>query len=445
MEITRPAAPQQKTVIIVAPEFPPCNLTAGHRTRLFVRNLPEFGYHPIVLTIRPEYYETGPDPELLHLVAPGVEIIRTRALPTRPIRFVGDLGIRSLPFHLAAIRKLVRARRVDLVYIPMPPNYSSLLGPVINRLWGIPYAVDYIDPWLYSITPQEKRWWKARLSHMLACQLEPVALSRTGGITGVAEGYYAGVLDRHPRLRRYPSAGIPYGGEPFDHEYVRTIGGRPRLLDRPEFRDRIVVTYAGAVLPRAHGTLRALLRACKQWIASGAPVAARVMLLFVGTGSRPNDPRSGQVRPIAKQYGALGFVQEIADRQPYLEVLRLLHHSHAVMILGSSEASYTASKTFQALYSLRPVLGLLHRESSASAILGGMAGVALVNFDDRIPVEHCEAEIQAALRQVAAASADPVPRSLGALNQYSAREMTRRLAKFFDAVLAGQDRRSPAS
>jgi hypothetical protein len=115
------------------------------------------------------------------------------------------------------------------------------------------------------------------------------------------------------------------------------------------------------------------------------------------------------------------------------------------MILGSSEAGYTASKTFQALHSLRPVLALLHAESSASSILRGMPGVALVNFNDLTPVGECEAAIVMALQQVARSSVDPVPRSLQALNQYSAREMARRLATFFDSVLAGQARRSSAS
>ncbi|HMO83879.1 MAG TPA: hypothetical protein PKC18_03055, partial [Lacipirellulaceae bacterium] len=86
-----------RRVLFVAAEFPPCNLTAGHRTRLFVRNLPEFGYAPIVLTVQASAYDTRLAEELASLVAPDVEIIRTRALPTRPVRLVGDLGVRRFP------------------------------------------------------------------------------------------------------------------------------------------------------------------------------------------------------------------------------------------------------------------------------------------------------------------------------------------------------------
>ena len=95
-----------RTVVFVAPQFPPSNLTAGHRTRLFVRHLPEFGYQPIVLSMRGEYYEERLDPDLEHLLAPDLEVIRTRAVATRPIRWIGDHGLRAFPYHMAAIGNL---------------------------------------------------------------------------------------------------------------------------------------------------------------------------------------------------------------------------------------------------------------------------------------------------------------------------------------------------
>jgi len=425
-----------RTVLFVAPQFPPSNLTAGHRTRLFVRHLPEFGYRPIVLSVRPEYHEERLDPHIMELVDPKLEIVRTRALPIRPIRVVGDMGIRSFPFHLAAIGRFVAERPIDLLYIPIPPNYSALLGPLARKLYGLPYAIDYIDPWVYPPTPQQRRSWKAMATHALARLLEPVALTGVGGITGVAQGYYAGVLARHPRLRKLPTAGIPYGGEPLDH--AAATGTPARLLDRPELRGKAVLVYAGALLPRAHDTLRTLLRAFRRWAASGDPRADQIRLLFVGTGARANDPTSGLVGPIAREEGAERFVVEIADRQPYLDVLALLHASQGVLILGSSEASYTASKTFQALHSGRPILAALHAGSTAAGFLRDVPGVELITFTDAEPVTHREAAFESGLRAVAAAGPGPIPRDLSILDQYSAREMSRRLAAFFDAVLARQ-------
>jgi hypothetical protein len=402
---------------------------------LFVRHLPEFHYTPIVLTVRPSAYETKLDTELERLVDPRVEIVRTPALPTRPLRIVGDLGIRSLPFHLMAIHKLVRTRRVDLIYLPIPPNYSCLLGRAARALYGVPYVIDYIDPWVRPLLPQEQQSAKARASNLLARWLEPIATRKAAGITGVAERYFTDVLERHPYLAGLPTAGIPYGGEPLDHLLATQGAGTSALLNRPNLQGCVVLAYAGALLPRAHETLRALLRACREWLDSGDPLAARVRLLFVGTGSRPDDPSSGAVTPIARECGAGEFVIEVAERQSYSNVLQLLHQVQAVMILGSSEPHYTASKTFQALMSGRPILAMLRAESTACEFLANQQGVSLIAFTADKPVESQIAAIRAGLVEVSRSSAEPIARNAASLERLTAREATRKLADFFDHVL----------
>ena len=426
----------QKTVLFVSPDFPPCNLVGVHRVRLFVRHVREFGYEPIVLTLRPEEYETKLDPELEQLVDPTVTVIRTPALPTWPVRVVGDTGLRSLPYHLAAINRIARLRKLDLLFLTVFPAYSTLLGPLIARRFGIPYVIDYQDPWVQPIQRKHWRSPKSLAVHTLARLLEPRAVAGASGIMGVGEGYFAGVLRRNPRLRTLPTAGIPLGGEPLDHELIARRTEPARLLDRPELAGRLVLVYAGAILPRAHGTLRTLLAAGRRWTESGDLLAARIRLLFVGTGSRPTDPTSGVVGPIARECGVDGMVVEVAERQPFMDVLHLLHQCQGVLILGSSEQHYSASKSFQALMSRRPILGLMHAESSAAEILRDQPGVELVTYTDAEPVETREQEIADGLKAVATAGPEPIVRPEGSLEPFTARAMTHRLASFFDTVLA---------
>jgi glycosyltransferase involved in cell wall biosynthesis len=431
-------------VAIVAPQFPPCNLAAVHRSRLFAQHLAEFGYEPTILSVDPAYYEGPLDRELERLVPDHVRVVRTRALPTRPVRLVGDVGLRSFWFQYRALRRLAAAGAVDLLYLPIPPNYSSLLGPLLKRRFRIPYVIDYIDPWVYPITDDERRSWKARASHRLARWLEPLAVAGADGITGVAPGYFAGVLERHPHLRDVPTAAIPYGGEEADHDFIRRSGRASRVLQAAGLSGKQVLAYAGAFLPRAADTLRALFGAARQLRLARPDLAARLHLLFVGTGARPGDPASGLVAPVAAEMGVRDLVTEVADRQPYLEVLALLHRAHGAMILGSSERHYTASKTFQALHSGRPVLALLHEESTAAAMLRGVAGVELVTFNDTAPVGRRVGAAADALGRLLARPADrALSRDSRCLEPYSAREMTRRLAACFEDVLA-RTKRSPA-
>src|SRR5262245_64357667 len=91
-----PSRARERSVVIVAPHFPPSNLTAGHRARLFATHLAKFGWRPIVLSVEPRFYEEPLDPELTALVPDDVEVLRTAALPVHPLRLVGDLGLRAL-------------------------------------------------------------------------------------------------------------------------------------------------------------------------------------------------------------------------------------------------------------------------------------------------------------------------------------------------------------
>ena len=105
-----------RQVVMVAAHFPPSNLAAVHRARLWAQHLPEFGWRPIVLTTHHDYYEERLDWDLAALVPESLEVVRTRALPVKPVRLIGDIGIRALPWHLAALKRLVGERGVDFVH-----------------------------------------------------------------------------------------------------------------------------------------------------------------------------------------------------------------------------------------------------------------------------------------------------------------------------------------
>ncbi len=426
---------KRKQVVIVAPHFPPSNLAAVHRSRLFANHLHEFGFHATVLSVQPRYYEEPPDPELERLLPDDLQVIRTPALPTRPVRLVGDLGIRSFWHHYRELCRLARSPGFDLLFLPIPPNYSSLLGPLIKRKFGIPYVIDYIDPWIYPITEAEKRSWKARWSHRLARKFEPIAINSADGITGVSEAYYEGVLQRHPHLRQLPTAGIPYGGEPADHSFIENSHRASKLLESLGLKDKKVLVYAGAMLPRAEEPLRALLAGVRKLKESEPLLAGSLHLLFIGTGANPGDPGSGLVRPIALEMGCGEWVCEIANRQSYLEVLATLHEAHAVMVIGSTERHYTASKTFQAMLSRKPILAILHEASTAAGFLQDQPGVRLTTISEGESVTQWMPRIADSIGWALQLPSGCEFRRNGALESFSAREMTRRLAQLFDRVL----------
>ena len=95
-----------KRVALFAAHFPPSNLAGVHRSRLWAQYLAEFGWEPLIVTTHWRYYEEALDWRLCNLVDPGLDIIRTRAVPTKPVRLVGDVGVRGFPWHLATLDRV---------------------------------------------------------------------------------------------------------------------------------------------------------------------------------------------------------------------------------------------------------------------------------------------------------------------------------------------------
>lgn len=425
---------REKLVVIVAPHFPPSNLTAGHRSRLFGMHLGKFGWRVCVLSVDPRYYEEALDPELEKLLPADLDVVRTRAFRTRPIRWVGDLSIRSLWWHYREIGRLIRQRGVDLVYIPIPPNFSALLGPLIRLRHRVPFAVDYIDPWVHPWPgceiPLSKAWWAFRLGQLL----EPLVLRHACLVTGVAPGYYEGALRRNPWLDPSRCVAMPYGSEESDFDFLDRHPRAPFLFD-PHDGNRHIV-YAGAMLPRAYSTLEALFTAVRDLIEVHPGLRSTLRLHFIGTGSTPSDPSSHLVTPWAERLGVSDVVREYPARVPYLDVLNHLKRADAILVLGSSEPHYTASKIFQAVLSRRPVLGILHAQSTAVDILRRANAGPVVTFDGLHPAASCAGEIGGALLEALRDGGEaPKPVDWQAFREYSAEAMAARLAAAFDAAL----------
>src|SRR5687768_5300247 len=207
----------RRKVIIVAPHFPPSNLASVHRSRLLAQHLPKFGWDPIIVTVDHRYYEEQLDWGLAALLPEWLQIERVAALPTKPVRLVGDIGVRGWFHMLIRILHILDTQQVDFLYVTIPSNYAALLGRTVHALRGLPYGIDYIDPWVERAPSRARAFSKAWLTQKLAKFLEPVSVRRAALISGVAERYYEDVLARNPHLRRQSVAvAMPYGGEPAD-------------------------------------------------------------------------------------------------------------------------------------------------------------------------------------------------------------------------------------
>jgi hypothetical protein len=123
----------------------------------------------------------------------------------------------------------------------------------------VKYGIDYIDPWVHVFPGSDKLFSRHWFSTKLAKWLEPKAVKHASLITGVAEGYYKGVLERNPHLQQGCVTGaMPYGGEAADHSGLQQLQLKPYLF---EANSKLQFVYAGAMLPKAYKPLEEIFKA----------------------------------------------------------------------------------------------------------------------------------------------------------------------------------------
>jgi hypothetical protein len=367
----------KRKILIISPHFPPSNLAAVHRSRLFAQHLPEFDWDPIILTIHEKFYEEPPDWNLAALLPAGLRIEKAGAFPlTRP-RTIGDIGLRGFFQLYRKARRLIRKENIDFLYIPIPSFYTALLGRWLHATTGVRYGIDYIDPWVHQFPGSNKLFSRHWFSMKLSGLLEPIAVKHAALITGVAEGYYQGVKERNPHLEKTCLFGaMPYGGEEQDHRKVRQLPMQPYLFKKTPGRHQLI--YAGAMLPKAFGPLEAVLDA----ISKDSGLFGDLEIHFIGTGKTPNDAEGYNIRPLAEKYGLWQkVIFEYPARIPYLDVLVHLEAANGVFILGSTEPHYTPSKVYQAVLSKKPILAILHDQSTACEVIRSTQAGIVVGFN----------------------------------------------------------------
>jgi hypothetical protein len=421
---------EQRRVLIITPYFPPSNLAAVHRSRLFARHLPAFGWEPVILTVDEKYYEEALDHNLSRLVPEQLVIERVKAFRVTRPRLIGDIGLRGFFQLYRGARRLITQRKIDFLYIPIPSFYMALLGRWLHAATGIKYGIDYIDPWVHRFPGSDRLFSRHWFSSKLSGLLEPIAVKKASLITGVAEGYYGGVQKRNPHLLNTCLFGaMPYGGEAEDHRKVSELDLHPYLFSHKA--GKIQLLYAGAMLPKAYAPLEAIFRSMQQ-----SPAAIRDLEIhFIGTGKSPNDAEGYNIKPLAEKYGLWNTVIfEYPRRIPYLDVLVHLEAVDGVFILGSTEPHYTPSKVYQGVLSGKPLLAVLHRQSTAVAVITQTGAGIVLSFDGDRELPVLQNRFTGVFEEflVFLEQFDKRAVNMDAFEQYSARNITAKLAELME-------------
>ena len=410
-----------------------------HRVRQSLPYFREHGWEAVTLAVDADYVEMQQDEALLATIPDDAEVHRVPALDYHWTRAfgLGNLALRSLHTFWRAGSRLLAERPFDLVYFSTTAFPVVVLGRLWKRRFGVPYVVDLQDPWRsdhYLEVPRDERPPKFWFAYRLDKLLEPVAMKPADGMLAVTQGYIDTMRERYPALRSVANEVIPFGVSPLDFEAAEERGSDCVLPPRVEGELRGVYTGVcnGPMIPVLEALFEVLARGRRE----RPELFDRIRLHFVGTSYAMGERARRVVMPLAEAAGVAEAVTERTERVPYLDALKMQTTSDFLLLVGTTDGDYTASKLYPYIFARRPILAAFRSSSSVVDILKDTRAGEAVTFD-RHPEE---VSFREALRQRWTAMLERLPyvpdTDWDAFAPYTARAMTRRQTDFFDEVLA---------
>jgi hypothetical protein len=424
-----------KRLLIVSPHFPPTNAADMHRVRMLVPFLAANGWEAEVLAVSPEDVHGPADTWLAKGLPDDLVVHRVHALGLRWARIpgLGGLGLRVM----RALRKhgdtLLSSGRFDLVYFSTTVFEVHILGPRWKRKFDVPFVMDYQDPWVSDyyrnhpeVTPPGGRA-KFMVADAIHRWMEERVVRDADGLTAVSADYIEQLIARYSSVSFKHTLVQPFPGSARDFDQLPVNAGS---VANDGVERWVYVGRGGADMAVA---LRGLFLAIRDH--ASHDLRRRLRLEFAGTSYAPAGRGRQSIAQIARDVGLGDIVQESTDRVPYLEALNRIRNASALIVPGSDDPSYTASKIYPYLLARRPLLAIFHERSTVVKLMEKVGGGVCVTFaageaPDLISRRIADAWFKKDRYR------DTVPLNGDAFEPFSDRGSAATLCRFFDAVTA---------
>ena len=386
--------------LLISPRFPPSSAADCQRLRMLLPHFAAEGCQVEVLAVDPACCDAPLDAWQFEHLPKDVPIHLVRGLSRRWARLpgLGSLEARSFAALAAAGDRLLAGGGFDLVYFSTTAFGCFRLGPRWRRRHGVPFVLDYQDPWVndhYRLHPQQRPP-GGRIKHAVADRLhrlhEPRVLRHCRGYTTVSAAYPEQIQSRYPFATSIPFCLLPFPGSAEDFDHLAAIPPAQLPFDPQDgLLHWVSIGRGGTDL---HQALDGLFHA----LATHAPadLLKRLRLHFLGTSYAPAGQGVATIAPLAARYGLEAIVDEHTDRLPLSLTLASLKAADALLVIGSNDPGYTASKIAPYLLAARPLLALMHRQSAVVELLQRCGGGVVVPFCEQDQTENLAQRIAAA-------------------------------------------------
>lgn len=424
-----------KKLLIISPYFPPSNAADSHRIRLSLPYFHQNGWQPTIVAVKDTYSDMVKDELLVKSIPANISVHRVGALSKKWTRKIGlgSIALRSLWYYRQYLNRLLKEETYDLLYFSTTQFPVLILGPYLKRKFNLPYVIDMQDPWhseYYQSKSKKQRPAKYWFSYRLNKFLEPIGMSSVGGFISVSASYIENLKTRYPSIKALPSRILPFSADRKDFEIAFKYKSKLSLNFDPN--DGLIhLVYVGRASIDMEPALKLLFKAFKLGLKTNHKHFDRIRFHFIGTSYAEAGLGQKSIEPISKEFGLDKYIREQTNRISYYNTINHLLHAHALIVLGSDDPNYTASKIFAYIIANRPLLAIFNKSSSVKEILRKCDAKLFVDIEDTSQSENIIYNFLSNIDTRNATSLNalrPLP------DEYTAENMTKKQCELFDQL-----------
>jgi glycosyltransferase involved in cell wall biosynthesis len=411
----------------------------------FVKYLPDFGWQPVVLTVKDGDYPAR-DESLLAEIPKHAIVYRTkifepyrlyRKLTGKPANapvdvenipqgrkqggsametlaefvrstfFIPDARIGWYPYAVRQGLRIIKEQNIEALYSSSPPYTTSVIARKLHLATGIPWVAGFRDPWSGFLSTPD-RWFIPRA---IDERLERAVFKDANAVEAAWRGILKDVIAKVPDVDQKKLVYHPNGFDGEDYPALKNQKNK-----------RFTVTYTGSMYGKRNP--KTFLEAVEGLVSDGKVDPEKIWLRFIGRfGS--------EVREMLEQSSIHDSI-EVVSYLPHSESVEALLRSDALLLIvdeadGSDEI--VPGKVFEYIGARRPIIALAPEGAIAGLMRETRSGLVAPNQD--IPA------IQAAFIECYdnfLYHNQKFEQDREAVKRYDRREITRQLAALLDAL-----------